>query len=112
MVGPLIAKQFTVTQGANLEVYRTSAECKLARIDHLLRLIRDKRLGWSGSLAGANPVSPVWRYIFLLEVRELVRGCEDMNREQPTYIRHMDDHVGQFLVDESGRLDAVIDWEL
>jgi aminoglycoside phosphotransferase (APT) family kinase protein len=35
-----------------------------------------------------------------------------MNREQPTYIRHMDDHVGQFLVDRNGRLNAVIDWEL
>ncbi|BEI86949.1 hypothetical protein CcaverHIS002_0702950 [Cutaneotrichosporon cavernicola] len=111
VVGPLIAKQFKLTELANLEVYRTSAECYLARIDNLLRLIREKALGWASSWSKDDMSTPVWRYILLLEVRDFVHGCEDMNREQPTYIRHKDDHVGQFLVNDSGRLDDIIDWE-
>ncbi|BEJ17986.1 hypothetical protein CspHIS471_0702630 [Cutaneotrichosporon sp. HIS471] len=111
VVGPLVAKHFKRTELANLEVYRTSAECYLARIDNLLRLIREKTLGWASSWSKDDMSTPVWRYIILLEVRDFVNGCEDMNREQPTYIRHKDDHVGQFLVNDSGRLDDIIDWE-
>lgn len=110
VVGPLLARHFKVTQGAKLGVYSTSVECKLARIAHLLRLVREKRMEWDGRWS-TRERDPVWAYDVLLGAQELVRGCDDMNRQEPTYIRHMGDHVGQFLMAEDGHLDAVVDWE-
>lgn len=112
VVGPLISRHFKVTQGAQLGVYRTSSECKIAQIDHLLRLVLEKRLGWDGRWRPELEMDPVWSYVSLLEIRELVSSCEDMNREQPTYLRHMDDHYDQILVKDDGHLGAIIDWEL
>jgi hypothetical protein len=55
---------------------------------------------------------PIWYYVNYLEARELVRGCEEMNREGPTYLRHLDDHDGQFLTRWNGQLSAILDFEL
>lgn len=111
VVGPLLARQYKVTQGARLGVYATTAQCKLARLDHLFRLVREKKLSWETRWKRTEP-DPIWVYVILLEAQELVRGCEEMHCEEPTYIRHTDDHGGQFLLRDDWRLSAVIDWEL
>lgn len=111
VVGPLMSRPFKATQGAKLSVYRTSAECKIACIDHLLRLVREKCLGWDPLRRWKKGPDPIWHYVILLEMRELVNNCEEMNREQPTYLRHMDDHLGQYHFSEDGHITAVLDWE-
>ncbi len=113
-VGPWNSRHVNVFLTAGLTSYRTSAECKLAQIDHLLHLIRRKALGWDWRWHKTRKAdcNPVWGYALLLEAREYICESKEMNTEQPTYLRHGDDHEGQFLVGLSGDLKAVIDWEM
>jgi hypothetical protein len=113
-VGPWNSRHINVFLTAGLTSYRTSAECKLAQIDHLLHLIRRKALGWDWRWhkTRKEDCNPVWGYALLLEAREYISESKEMNTEQPTYLRHGDDHEGQFLAAPSGELKAVIDWEM
>lgn len=110
VVGPLLTPQIHLTHPAQIPVCGTSAENKIAQLDHLLRLVREKRLGWDASRWGK--CDPVWFYVIYLEARELVRQCAEMNRSEPTYLRHIDDHWGQFLADKKGNVTGIIDFEL
>lgn len=109
VVGPMRPVQIVNTYPAHLSVYSTSADCYTARIVHLLRLVRERLIGWDSRRSSGDPV---WDYVCLLEARELVRACPDLNRAQPTYIRHGDDHADQYLTNEKGHIKAIIDWEL
>jgi hypothetical protein len=109
VVGPMLPVQMGDLYPAKLKVYATSAECYTARIDHLLRNIREKRRGWHPLY---HPRDPVWLYLSLLEAKELVAGCEDINRPEPTYLRHSDDHAAQYLTDSNGHIKAILDWDL
>jgi hypothetical protein len=112
-VGPLYTRHFFQYRTAHLTSYPTSAECKLAQLDHLMGLVHAKRLQW-----GMTPRheeedhDPVWAYVLYLEVRDIIIASKEMNEEQPTYVRHGDDHMSQYLCNEEGNLKAVLDWEL
>ncbi len=113
--GEVIVRRFIppfkyLTLSANIPVVTTSAQMRLAQLDHLLRLVWEKRLDWDRRLV--EDPNPIWSYANYLEARELVRGCEEMNREQPTYLRHLVDHDGQFLTQWNGQLSAILDFEL
>jgi hypothetical protein len=113
MVGPLIQPNMNLIHPAQLDVYSTSAECHIARLDHLLHLVGEGLKGWNtgpGFLKKAGR-DPVWLYLCLLEARELVVGCKEMNTPQPTYLRHTDDHPDQFFATADGHISALIDWE-
>lgn len=114
VVGPLLDATLQLCLPAQLQVYATAAECYVARIDHTLHVVHKRLLGWDtreGFLYRLCRGDPVWRYITLLEAKRLVQECEDMNRPQPTYLRHTDDHHGQYLATKEGHLSSVIDWE-
>ncbi|WVQ81588.1 hypothetical protein IAT38_003712 [Cryptococcus sp. DSM 104549] len=50
--------------------------------------------------------------LWLLEVKELVEGCEELGREETEfYIKHADDAFRQYLADEEGHITGVLDWE-
>jgi hypothetical protein len=117
-VGPLHSRHVSKYLAANLGSYRTSAECKLAQLDHLMRAVREKSLGWDDQWYQGDPKyrtepwSPVWAYIMLLEARDIIQSNAEMNEEKATYLRHGDDHSGQFIFNDDGTLAGVIDWEL
>ncbi len=114
VVGPLIQPQTHLLHPAQHSVYTTSAECYIPQLDYLMRLVRDGLRGWDireGLLWHAGNRDPVWVYLNLLEARELVRGCEEMNTPGPTYLRHTDDLAGQFFTTATGHITSLIDWE-
>lgn len=88
--------------------FRTGQEMHIARINHYLNMVQVTPLR-PPELAG-NPVR-VLRYLVALELRELVRGCIEMAREGPTYVKHTDDAAHNMLGVE-GRINSIIDWEM
>lgn len=50
-------------------------------------------------------------YLISLEMLALVAGCPEMAKAGPTYIKHSDDHLGNFLLKDDGSLAALVDWE-
>jgi hypothetical protein len=108
VVGPLRPVQLEAAYPALHKVYPTSAACYIARIDHFLRLVREGAYAWDKHVRTRDPV---WTYVVLLEARDLIGRCQDLNRCEPTYIRHGDDHIEQFLTKGNGHLRAILDWE-
>jgi hypothetical protein len=114
VVGPLRPAWLMEHAGARLGVYNTSAEAKLAQLNHKARLVCEGCLQWARPWSYLSEVvDPVWTYVLILEVIEYVRACPDMNKPQPTYLRHLDDRWGpNFLSRDDGSLAGVVDWEL
>lgn len=77
-----------------------------------MRLIRERKLQWDSRWDPDEQLDPVWLYILLLEARDIIVASDEMNMDQPTFLRHGDDHMNQFLVKDDGTLTAVLDWEL
>jgi aminoglycoside phosphotransferase (APT) family kinase protein len=94
-------------------VYRTSAELRLSQLELNMRLVREKRQSWDWRWSPIRSnFDPVWAYIMYLEGRDIVQSLAEMHVEQPTYLRHGDDHRYQFMVKDDGSLAGVVDWEL
>lgn len=88
--------------------FRTSQDMHLTRINHYLNTVQVTPLR-PPELAG-NPVR-ILRYLVALDLRDLVRGCAEMTKDGPTYIKHTDDAAHNMLgVD--GRINSIIDWEM
>nr|XP_019050136.1 hypothetical protein I302_00557 [Kwoniella bestiolae CBS 10118]OCF29066.1 hypothetical protein I302_00557 [Kwoniella bestiolae CBS 10118] len=84
--------------------FRCSADYWLDLIDSRLRLIRERRY--------CRHSAEIWLYLGLLEIREIVEGCEEMRSTGPFYIKHDDDQWDHIRADEStGEVTGVIDWE-
>lgn len=82
--------------------YSTAKEMYLDLIDNLIQQTLDgKRYPPSREIEG---------YLTLLEVRTLVEGCKELD-EGLGYIKHGDDKGDNWMVDESGALTNIIDWE-
>ncbi|BEJ17996.1 hypothetical protein CspHIS471_0702730 [Cutaneotrichosporon sp. HIS471] len=113
VVGPLHTRHYFHYRAANLKVYSTSADSKLALLDHLMLLVRQKKLHWDSQWDGrtGRTRDPVWAYVMFLEARDIINASVEMNTEQPTFLRHGDDHLGQFLWKEDGSIAGVVDWE-
>jgi hypothetical protein len=115
VVGPLHNRHIFHYGAAHLGTYRTSAESKLACLNHLMRLVREEKLHWDSRWQGGRGKSeydPVWAYVMLLEARDIINDNEEMNTEQPTFLRHGDDHLGQILWKGDGSIAGLLDWEL
>jgi hypothetical protein len=113
VVGPLYNSAFSRFRTANLKPCRTSAESKLARLAHLMRLVREKKLRWDSRWdASGSEYDPVWAYVVFLEAGDIIQASEEMNAKQPTFLRHGDDHAGQLLFKKDGSIAGVLDWEL
>lgn len=112
IVGPLHTRHHFILRGAGLGSYKTSAQCKLAQVEYLMGLVRGRKLQWDLRWTRKRQLDPVWMYVLLLEARDIINGSEEMNLDQPTFLRHGDDHLDQLLVTDEGRLTAVLDWEL
>lgn len=116
-VGPLLLYENHFRSSPPLGPFRTNREAKTAKIDWLLRLIEEHKLGWLKEQVYHPPrrllePRPVLAYLTLLEARALVQECEEMGCSGPTYIRHGDENSGCILTLEDGSLSAVVDWEL
>ncbi len=115
VVGPLHNRHIFHYGAAHLGTYRTSAESKLACLNHLMRLVREKKLNWDARWHSTRSTrglyDPVWTYVMFLEAQDLINTSEEMKSEEPTFLRHGDDHLGQLLFKENGSLAGVLDWE-
>lgn len=113
VVGPLIPCSLYTSLPALHQVYATNAECNIARLDHLLHMVHKQLLGWDTreGFLDRTKRDPIWLYTTFLEAKRLVQGCEEMNRQEPTYLRHTDDHANQYLATSEGHLSSLIDWE-
>ncbi len=113
VVGPLHTPHSAEHPADALGLYRTSAELKLALLEQNMRFVREKRRWWDWRWNTIrSQFDPVWAYIIYLEGREIVQSVAEMQVEEPTYLRHGDDHQYQFLLNDDGSLAGVIDWEL
>jgi hypothetical protein len=102
-VGPLLRL------GAWIELedagpYRTSRDAYMAAINHRLLQIENGAIG--------DP--SIWgpAYVSLLDVHDLVMGCDEFAVEGPIYITHGDQKGDIFLVRPDDTVAAFIDWEL
>jgi len=82
--------------------FKTNRDHYLAKIDHVLALIRDGL---------AHRTDPVFAYLAHSEARALVDQDAHMAREEPTYIMHQDLRPPNMLFDQDRHITAVIDWE-
>jgi hypothetical protein len=82
--------------------FPTAKAMYLTYIDHLLTQTKEgKRYA---------PAYESESYLILLEARSMVEGCKELE-EGLGYIKHGDDKGDHFMVDPSGALTSVIDWE-
>ncbi|WWC60075.1 uncharacterized protein I303_102638 [Kwoniella dejecticola CBS 10117] len=104
-VGPHIEK------GRNLSLespyssgpFDTPKQRWLHSIECRMKFILEKR--------ESSPHEELLHYLKFLELRELVKGCAELE-EGPWTLKHNDLHQGNFRVDQAtGELKGVIDWE-
>jgi hypothetical protein len=103
-VGPHHAQTFhTDTPPHAYGPYRTMRELYLTHIQHVLEDIESGK---------EDKKEAVAMYVGHLELREIVEACEEFAKsETHFYFTHADSRPSQFLVDNNGRLTAIVDWE-
>lgn len=102
-VGPLISLDFCSSAYPHfLGPFRTNRERYTALIDATLDQLRDGE----GIRKGSEGM-----YYTHLWLRDLVQGIEELDREEPTYIKHADDKGDQVLVNDEQEVMGIIDWE-
>lgn len=56
--------------------------------------------------------APLRAYLAHLEVRDLILGCESLEEdEQEFYLKHPDGTSDNILIDQTGAVSALLDWE-
>ncbi|WVQ81435.1 hypothetical protein IAT38_003559 [Cryptococcus sp. DSM 104549] len=106
-VGPLCTHSYLMDPHPPyfLGPFRTQKERYLTLIDHALDYVYLLALDHGGFLQ-------IHMYMWLVEVRELVMGCAELDREEKEfYIKHGDDWLRQYFSDEGGKITGVLDWE-
>ena len=82
--------------------FRSEQERILAELDSILHAIE------AGARFTEDPISA---YLAHLEMRDLVRNCDEMADESAFYVKHADDKCDHIMVDEDGHITGIIDWE-
>nr|XP_031859380.1 uncharacterized protein CI109_005221 [Kwoniella shandongensis]KAA5526452.1 hypothetical protein CI109_005221 [Kwoniella shandongensis] len=105
IVGPLIQRSFLMIPNPPyfFGPFNSQKDRYLTKID----------LGLNYIVAGNLWVwHPVDGYMMLLEVKELVEGCEELAREETEFfIKHGEDRNDQYMFLEDGHTSGAIDWE-
>ncbi|WWC99070.1 hypothetical protein V866_005964 [Kwoniella sp. B9012] len=103
-VGPIIDRYpYHSVQPYFLGPFHTSADRWIATIEARIQMILERRY--------CSHESQLWMYLALLEAKELVRGCDEMRRPGPFFIKHDDDEYDHIRANEAGEVTGVIDWE-
>lgn len=102
-VGPLTHHQLAKSSSPHFPgPFKTNRDRFLSQIDEVLECY------FEGNRLSRVPARDG---IVLLWMRDLVKNYEPFNKEEPTYIKHADDHGSHILLDESGNITGLIDWD-
>ncbi|WWD05432.1 hypothetical protein V865_003509 [Kwoniella europaea PYCC6329] len=84
-------------------LFKTNKERYLAHIDATLQYIS------KGALYKGNLMDD---YLWHLELRELVNGCKELDKQtDKVYVKHADERGDHLMIDEEGNIISILDWE-
>ncbi|WRT65485.1 uncharacterized protein IL334_002428 [Kwoniella shivajii] len=104
VIGPLIERQPPlITPPYFNGPYRNLQERYLSTIDTRLNMLRARIF--------TTAQEELDSYLVLLELKEIILGSEELEKDGTFFIRHGDDHWDHMRATEDGEVTGVIDWE-